>query len=311
MSKDVKREVVEELHRPARKNFRRRRVIVKGLNDMWQTDLVQMNQYSKVNKGYKYILVVINVFSKYAWCQPVKNKSGKEVTLAMKTILDQSKIKPKLIHSDRGGEYFNVHFKRLMERWKINHYSSFSSLKASVVERLNRTLKQQMWKTFSLRGDYKWVDVLQDIVSKYNDTVHRTIGMKPKDVKKKHEKYLLQHAYSNLKTVDPKRPKFKVNDNVRISKYREVFSKGYTPNWSNEIFKVFQVKPTNPTTYILNDTEGNQIQGGFYEYELQKAKFPDIYLVEKILRRKGNKLYIKWLGLSNKHNSWVLKNQIL
>lgn len=308
---NVKKQVVEELHKPARKHFPRRRVIVKGLNDLWQADLVEMLPYAGINKGFKYILVVINVFSKYAWCQAVKNKSAKEVTLAMKTILSQCKHKPQNLQTDMGKEFFNKDFKQLMNKWKINHYSSYSNLKASVVERLNRTLKEKMWKNFSLQGNYKWLNILQDVVSQYNATIHRTIDMKPKDVIRKHEKYLLQHVYSHLKMVDPKKPKFRIHDKVRISKHRELFSKGYTPNWSNEIFEVVQVNRTNPTTYILKDHEGFLIQGGFYEYELQKVKYPDIYLVEKVLNKKGNKLYIKWLGLPNKFNSWILKNQVL
>lgn len=111
--------------------------------------------------------------------------------------------------------------------------------------------------------------------------------------------------------IDPKPAKFKVNDLVRISKYREFFSKSYTPNWSNEIFKIVEVKKTNPTTYILADSDGNKIKGGFYSEEINKVTHPDVYLVEKILRKRGKNVFVKWLGLSNKHNSWISKSQLL
>lgn len=306
---NIKEDVVNELHKPARIHFKRRRVIVKGLNDLLQADLVEMIPYAKINKDYKYILVVINVFSKFVWCEPVKNKSGKEVTKAMEKILSQMKVTVKNLHTDMGTEFYNKDFKQLLEKWKINHYSTYSNLKASIVERVNRTLKHQMWKQFSLQGNYKWLHILQTIVTTYNNTKHRTTGMKPSAVKKKDEKYLLEHAYNHLKTIDPRKQKFKEGDYVRISKYREAFSKGYTPNWSNEVFKIRKVHQTNPTTYYLEDQEGSEIKGGFYEQELQKVKYPDVYLVEKILKRKGNKLYVKWLGLNK--NSWISKSEIV
>lgn len=308
---NIKEEIVNELHKPARKHFKRRRVIVKGLNDLVQADLVEMIKYAKINKGYKYILVVINVFSKFVWCEPVKNKSGNEVVRAMDKILSQMNARPKNLQTDMGKEFYNKKFKELTDKWKINHYSSYTHLKASVVERVNRTLKNKMWRQFSLQGNYKWLDVLSDIVADYNNTNHRTIKMKPINVKKKDVKRLLQTVYSHLKTVDPRKQKLKVKDYVRISKYREAFSKGYTPNWSNEIFQIRKIHRSNPRTYLLKDQEGDQIQGGFYEHELQKVKYPDIYLVEKIMRKKGNKLYVKWLGLNSKQNSWILKNQIV
>ena len=307
----IKEQVVNELHKPARKKFMRRRVIVKGLNDLLQADLVEMQPYSKFNRGYRYILVVINVFSKYVWAEPVKTKSGKDVATAMKTILLTLKTNPQNLQTDRGTEFFNQHFQKLMERFKINHYSTFSNLKASVVERVNRTLKTRMWKMFSLQGNYRWLNILQDIVKDYNNTKHSTIAMKPNQVNKQNEKKILRSIFTHAKTVDSKLAKFKVGDHVRISKYREAFSKGYTPNWSNEIFRIKKVKMTNPRTYIIEDERNEEIQGGFYEQELQKAKHSDVYLVEKILRRKGNKVYVKWLGLDKKFNTWINKNDVV
>lgn len=308
---NVKEEVVNEIHKPVRKNFRRRRVIVKGLNDLFQADLVEMIPYSQMNKGYKYILVVINVFSKFVWCQPIKNKRGVEVTKAMKKILSQTKIKPKNLHTDLGKEFYNRDFQELMKKEGINHYSTFSNLKASIVERVNRTLKNLMWKKFSLQGSYKWLNILPNIVERYNKTKHSKTKMTPISVKKNDEKFLLEHVYNNLKTIDPKKQKFKVGDFVRISKYREAFSKGYTANWSNEIFKIIKINNSNPTTFILEDLEKNIIKGGFYPEEIQKVKHPDVYLVEKILKRKGNNVLVKWLGLNHSQNSWINKNQII
>lgn len=306
----VKRQIVEELHRPARKTFKRRRVILKGLNDLYQADLVEMIPYAKENRGYRYILVVINAFSKYVWAYPVKRKTGKMVSEAINKVFSTSKTIPKNLQTDMGKEFYNAEFRRLMNKFVINHYSTYSNMKSSIVERVNRTLKSMMWKEFSVQGSYKWLHLLPKIVNQYNSTKHRTTGYKPIDVNKHNTKRILNTAYNYLKTVDPKRSKFKLGDYVRISKHRSVFSKGYTTNWSNEIFKISSVKLTNPRTFILEDEGKREIKGGFYEQELQKAKHPDIYLVEKVLRRKGNKVLVKWMGFDKSHNSWISKTNI-
>ena len=314
----IKEDVVNELHKPARKKYKRRRVIVKGLNDLWQADLVEMQPYAKFNRGYRYILVVINVFSKYVWALPVKSKTSKNVSAAMEKILNEVKNNPKSkqgvpknIQSDRGLEFYAKDFKKLMETFNINHYSTFSNMKASIVERVNRTLKNKMWKQFSVQGSYKWLKLLPEIVNKYNNTIHSVIRKKPIDVNKRNEKELLKYVYTHKKVFDSLSTKYRVGDYVRISKQREAFTKGYTPSWSNEVFHIKKVNLTNPTTYLLQDENGLDIEGGFYTEELQKVKHKDVYLVEKILRRKGNQVLVKWLGMNKDHNSWISKTDVL
>lgn len=306
-----KQQVVEEVHKPARRNFKRRKVVVKGLNDLLQADLVEMQPFAKLNKGYRYILIVINVFSKFVWAQPVKQKTSKDVTAAMKLILSHMKKVPKNLQTDLGKEFYNKEFQSLMQASNINHYSTFSNLKASVVERVNRTLKNLMWKQFSLQGSYHWLKLLPQIVEKYNNTVHSTIGMKPSEVGEKTAQHLLKTVYNRLKKVDNRKKKFKVGDFVRISKHRELFKKGYTPNWSNEIFKIIKVRLTTPITYLLQDQSGQNIQGTFYTEELLKTKYPDVYLIEKVIKAKGKQLLVKWLGFDNSHNSWINKTDLI
>lgn len=302
-----KRQVVNELHKPARRNFKRRTVILKGINDLWQADLVIMNNYSTDNNGFRYLLTVIDAFSKFAWALPVKTKSGLEVTEAMKQIL--VKQSPKNLQTDDGTEFYNLHFKKLMDKYKINHYSTYSTLKASIIERFNRTLKGWMWKEFSLNGSYRWIDNIQNLVNRYNNKIHRTIKMKPRNVNFNNEKTLLKTVYNKIKSFPM--PKLKIGENVRISKYKHIFEKGYTPNWTTEIFTIEKVKNTNPCTYILKDYQDKTIQGSFYEHELLKAKYPNTFLIQKVLKEKGNKAFVKWLGFSNEHNSWIDKSDVL
>ncbi|XP_015125742.1 uncharacterized protein LOC107047484 [Diachasma alloeum] len=142
-----------------------------------------------------------------------------------------------------------------------------------------------MWKQFSLQGTYKWIPIVKNLVQSYNDSKHRTIRMKPKDVTVADEKYRLHHVYGKLKAPHTKRIKFKVGDKVRVSKYKNIFEKGYTPNWSTEIFTISKVIHTKPVTYKLIDYEEKPIEGGFYQEELTKVTHPDVYLVEKVLTR--------------------------
>lgn len=185
-----KLQLVKELHKPARRNYQRRHFDIRGIDETWQADLVEMQPYEKVNKGYKYILTVIDIFSKFAWAVPVKSKKGEDVAAAMESVLDNGRV-PKNLHVDRGKEFYNTHFENLMKRYKINLYSTFSNLKASICERFNRTLKNKMWMQFSLQSNYKWIDILKDLILSYNDTRHQTIRMKPKDVTKQNETELL------------------------------------------------------------------------------------------------------------------------
>jgi Integrase core domain. len=301
-------QLVNELHKPMRKNYARRRTIIKGLDDLWQMDLADMRQYAHYNKNFKMIMVVIDCFSKFMWTRPLKTKTGEEITTAFNDILACGRICVNL-QTDQGTEFFNQKFQHFLKKHEINHYNTYSVKKAAIAERAIRTLKSKLYKYFSLNGTYKWIDVLPEITKSYNETRHRTTGYKPAQVNKTNEERILKSAYNHIKISSLQ--KFKVGDVVRISKNKHVFDKGYTPNWTTELFKITSVKITNPTTYLLEDMQGNPIRGAFYTEELQKTTNPDIYLVEKVLRRKGGKVFVKWLGLDKKHNSWIENTNVI
>lgn len=304
-----KRRLVDELHSSARRYFPRRRVIVRGYDDLWQADVVEMRPYSRLNRGHHYILTVIDVLSKYAWAAPLKSKSGKDVAEALSRIIQNDGRCPKNLQTDRGKEFYNNNVQSILKKRGILHYSTYSVMKASVVERFNRTLKNKMWKLFTLNGTYRWIDALPRLIMEYNMQKHRTIGMRPVDVTPTIANRLLKTVYNNIKIAGPAR--FKVGDSVRVSKFKTVFEKGFTPNWGTEVFFIDKVQTTNPVTYLLKDSNGSPVAGGFYEYELHRAANPDVYLVEKILRRKNDMVYVKWLGFDNSHNSWIRKDNVL
>lgn len=304
----MKQTVVEELHKSARRNYPRRKFDIRCLDETWQADLVEMQPYSRENKGFRYLLTVIDIFSKYAWAVPVKTKTGEDIAAAMKYVFTQGR-KPKNLHTDQGKEFYNKNFQNLVKKYNIHHYSTYSNLKASICERFNRTLKNKMWKQFSLQGNYKWLQILPGLIEDYNNTVHRTIGIKPKDVTIQNSAEV-SIKFVRIANANRIKPRLKVGDKVRVSRIKQLFEKGYIPNWSTEIFTVSRVAATDPVTYHLIDYQNNPISGGFYEQELSKVKYPDIYLVEKVLRRRGNQVYVKWLGFDDSHNSWINTNDL-
>ena len=182
-------------------------------------------------------------------------------------------------------------------------YSIYNKGKFVVAERFIRTLKCKIFKHMRAISKNVYFDVLDDVVHKYNNTVHRTIKMKPIDV--------TSDSYAEYnEDFNKKDPKFKVGDHVRISKYKNIFAKGYTPNWSEEVFVINKIKNTVPWTYAVSDLNGEEITGSFCEKELQKTS-QEKFRTEKVLKRKGDKLYVKWKGYDNRFNSWIDKKDLI
>ncbi|KAJ8911786.1 hypothetical protein NQ315_008839 [Exocentrus adspersus] len=260
-----------------------------------------MHSYARENKEYKSILVVVDCYSRFAWTEAVKTKTGVDVTRAMEKVLKRSDYLPKHIQSDQGGKFFNKNFKALMKKYGIIHYSTYSVTKAAFAERLIRTRKTNCTE-FSLRGSYKWHgNILQDVAKSYNETVHRATGMRPVDITP--DTVIPAMETAKLKIGSTKHKYHIGGDVVRISKHKSVFDKSYSGKWTPELFKIVKVKPTKPPTYFLEDIDGTEIKGAFYEQELQRTKHLDVYLVEQVLRhRRGAALgsrehYVKWIGL--------------
>ena len=310
MSSDWSQQLAEELHKPITRNFRKRRVISHGIDKIWAAaDLVEMQKYSKWNKGIKYLLMVIDVFSKYGWIIPLKDKKTESVSLAFDLIFKKSKRKPEKLWTDKGSEFISKHFKDFLKRNSIILYHTQNEEKSSVVERWNRTMKNKMWKMFSANNNTVYWDKLDKLLDHYNNRKHSSIKMSPTEASKKgNEKQVFANLYENEIFLKPGKPKFSIGDKVRLSKYkRKVFDKGYTPNWTaEEVFVVDKVNLTKPVTYNVVDLLGEKVEGSFYEKELQLTK-QQTFRIEKVVRRdnKKKKALVKWKGYSDKFNSWV------
>ena len=253
--------LAEEFHKPIIKNFKRRKVYSSFKDNIWGDDLADMQLISKYNKGIRYLSCVIDLFSRYAWIIPLKNRKTESIVEGFKKILDDSNKKPNKIWVNHGSEFYNNKFKSFLKENEIEMYSTFNEGKSVVAERFIKTLKNKIYKHMTTIGKNVYFNDLDDIVKKYNNTVHSSIKMKPKGVTD--DSFVEYSEETNKKS-----PKFKVGDNVRISKYKNSFAKVYTPNWSEEVFVVNKVQNTVPWTYLINDLNGEEIKGSFYEKEL-------------------------------------------
>ena len=194
-------------------------------------------------------------------------------------ILDNSSRKPNKIWVDKESEFYNSSFKKCLKDNDIEMYSTHNEGKSVVAERFIRTLKNKIYKHMTAVSKNVYIDKLDDIVNEYNNTYHRTIKIKPVDVK--------DNTYIDFKReVNDKDPKFKVGNHVRISKYKNIFAKGYTPNWSEEVFVISKIKNTVPWTYVINDLNGEEIIETFYEKELQKTNQQGFRIEKKLLKEK-------------------------
>ena len=306
-SSDWSQQLADELHKPITRNFQKRSVVSNVIDEIWAADLVEMQKFSKWNKGIKYLLMVIDVFSKYGWIRGLKDKKTETVSKAFDDIF-KSKRKPQMLWTDKGSEFISKHFKDFLKSKGIRLYHTENEEKSSVVERWNKTMKNRMWKMFTVNNNTVYWDKIEKLVDDYNNARHSSIKMTPVEAsKKKNKSKVWSNLYGDLIYLKPRKPKFSIGDHVRISKYkRKVFDKGYTPNWTEEIFVINKVSPTKPVTYSIVDLTGEEIKGSFYKQELQRAK-QQTFRIEKVIRRDNKKkmALVKWSGYPDNFNSWV------
>jgi transposase InsO family protein len=296
------------LHKQSKTKFRRRRTVALGINELWQADLVDLSLLSNENNSQRYLLTCIDVFSKYARVEPLKNKGGSTLTAAFsKMITDQQ---CKLLQTDKGTEFLNATFQKLLKDRNIRHYTSENDdIKAAVVERFNRTLKGVMWRYLTHTSSGRYIDVLPQLVSSYNNTFHRSIKMTPSEVDAHNESIVRRRLYPPRKLYLKWR--YKAGQTVRIKQSKRVFKKGYEPSWTEEIFTIASLYPSDPPTYVLKDLLGEEIKGKFYEQEIQPVtqKTNETYAVERVIktRRRGKRTeyFVKWRNYPDKFNSWV------
>ena len=302
----------EELNKPVINKFPRKKIIVNYIDEIHSCDLADMAKYSRMNKGYKYIFTNIDIFSKYAWSFPIKSKKISDVKPCFQRIFKDRK--PKFVWSDRESSFFSKEMLKFFEDNNVKIYYTNSNLKAVVIERLNRSLRELMMKEFVKNNNNTiWYNILPKLINFYNNRYHNTIKDKPININLSNEKYIKNTIYKH--NVANKISKFKINDIVRISlKRRELFDKpSDNIKRSEELFEIHSINKSNVITYKITDMNNEIIQGIFYEKELQLSKMKEdgFYIIEKIIRKVGDRYLIKWRNYSNEFNSWINKNDIV
>ena len=301
------------LHKATRRKFPTRKYRSSGLDQLWQADLVDMQQFKHQNKGYGYILTAIDVFSRYAWATPLKTKEATNVMEGFQRIF--SNRKPIKLQTDQGTEFENRLVQAYFKKRGVHHYTVKSVYKAALVERFHRTLRSRMFRYFTNKGTREWWNVLEKLVQGYNNTPHRGIDKKtPNSLSDSFNESIEWERQQKKLVVNVKTPKFNIGDFIRLQKAKKTFDRGYTPNWTEEIFKVHNINQDYvPTTYSVVDDEGEEIEGRFYEAEMQKVE--PVYRIEKVIKSKmvkGKKhLLVKWLGDRYPHPEWILQSDLI
>ena len=304
----LERDLAYTLHKPRHRRFPTVPVIVGGLDDQWVADLVEVQPLAKYNRGIRYLLTVVDVLSKYAWVQPLKDKIGVALVRSFNKIL-KGRRQPNRLQTDRGKEFYNRTFQRWVDEQGIQHFSTEGDAKASVVERFNRTLKERLYRYFAAANTLRFDDVLPELVQGYNATRHRSIGMAPprRDVGQRRS---CVETIVRQTVEKEEKPQFKVGDRVRLNKIHRPFEKGYLPGWTEEVFVVHRVVPGPVPTYKIREWDDTPVQGTFYEEDLQKVHVSDVFRIEKVLKRQKDRWLVKWKGWPDKYNSWIASQDV-
>ena len=311
------------LNRHVRKVKRWPKVLVSGIDDQFEADLADLSapEYVAANRGVKYLLFMIDVFSRYLWVEPLKNKLAQTVINAFKKIFRQTPRRPRRLRSDAGTEFTAAATKNYMQQIDIAQVFTHNDRQANYVERVIKTIKNKLKRHMRKKKTDRYIDVLPDIVKSYNNTWHHGIQQKPKNVNKKNERrlwwemYWFNEPYDPQKTPQMRRPvkhKFKVGDFVRITLRRPAFAREYGQRWTNEYFTIFKLFTRQRIPmYRIKDLKGEEILGTFYQNELQKI-IPEpgkMFLIKDIIDEKNENgrrmVKVSYQGWPKKFNTWM------
>ena len=279
--KNIKIFINEIYSKPPKKYYATNKTDVYFIDDIWSLDILDLKDYGpENNRGYRYVLVTIDNFSKYGWTVPLKNKNAQTIKDSFENILISSKRSPNLIETDRGKEFYNNIFQDFLNKNNIKLYSRNSSYGAVFAERFNRTIRDLLKKIVFEQGDAKWIDILPTITKQYNNRIHSSTKLTPIQASlKKNEGYVYKNLLDKRKKV---KPKFQINDLVRTADLKRTFSKGDTTNWSYKLYKI---------TEIINDTIPS------YKIDNLSERYNESLLKKTNLTMKENNSVMKKLGI--------------
>lgn len=301
------------LHKDRRFNFKRNRVLALYKDYGWEADLIDMQAYAEENEGHKYILVVIDIFTKFCWLRAIKTKTPAAVCEAFSDIFSSSKRVPHRLRTDRGNEFQSRVNEKFYRDHDILYFTSTNqTVKCSIVERLNRTLKSRFFRYFSSKGHHRYMDVLHDFEDNYNTSYHRSIRMTPTEACDADPKLVFSNIYGG-KSLDQlfaekEVPVAEEGDIVRLRYPKDTFDKSYLSTFTDQTATVDKVIKKPVPLYSLRDYKNKVMPQNFYKHEVQVIPEPS-YRVERVLRtrtRNGVKEYfVKFLNYPSSENSWV------
>ena len=280
--KNIKIFINEIYSKPPKKYYPTNKTNVYHIDDIWSLDILDLKDYGpENNRGYRYVLVIIDNFSKFGWTVPLKNKNAQTIKDSFENIIISSKRKPNLIETDRGKEFYNNIFQDFLNKNNIKLYSRNTSYGAVFAERFNRTIRDLLKKIVFERGDANWIDVLPTITKQYNNRIHSSTKLSPKDASlKKNEGFVSKNLLDKRKKITPK---FQINDLVRVADLKKTFSKSDTTNWSYKLYKIKE---------IINDTIPS------YKISNLPGRYNESLLKKTDLTTKENNSVIKKLNLN-------------
>ena len=315
------------------RRFRRNKMVVNGIDHLWDTDLADVSNLSDENDGVKFLLIVICDFSRFLWVIPLKDKKHNSIIDGFKQVFAQGR-KPITVRADKGSEYRNRYVKAFLKKEEVKMIFTQNESKASFAEQVIRSLKNMMYRYFNYVRSYRYIETLQDLVSNYNHQPHSSLKeMTPSQVTQSNESLVWKQLYvDSLKKKKPVKKevkkekkkrskrmqfKFKVGDYVRISHIKHTFQRDYQEKWTEEIFIVNQriIRQGLPL-YKLKDYANDPIEGTFYSAELQKVNknMDEIWRIEKVIKKRKRagktELLVSWLGWPKKFNSWILESEL-
>ena len=303
----------KEEHKVKRYNITR----VFSLRDIWQIDLIHVDELYKENDGVKYLLCCIDVWSRRTFVEPLLNKKSESTYNAIRKILNRSGGYPKNICSDGGSEFNCEKNINLFKQLSINFYTVNSDIKCGIVERFQKTLQKKIYMYMTEKQTNRYIDILQDIVHSYNSSIHSYIKMSPYDAENPSNQEKLQklHGKAFLKNLKfKKNPKYRLKDPVRISEKKTAFSRSYNQQNKDEIFFVSKINTSKPIPrYYLKDESGEELEGFFYEYQLTLARIEE-HRVQVLKKRKRNKIteyFVTFKGYSSKYDRWITEKELL
>ena len=320
------------VNRLAKRNFQRGRVVVAGIDDQWDADLASLMPDADINDGFKYLLAVVDIFSRFAWVEPLKDKTATEIVRGFRNVLSNGR-KPNRLRTDAATDFTSAVFQNFIKSKEISHFTTHSEKQANYVERFIKTIKSKIFRHMNASNSTRYVDILPQLVESYNNTWHSGIRSEPSKVNKQNENklwwqmYWPKDMYKDIERLQKKplrKPfkqrktyKFAVGDKVRMSTRRGAFQREYDTRWTGEIFKIHRrfMRQEIPM-YKIVDWFNEPVKGSIYQAELQKVDYTekDPIKIEKLLKYKGGgvrkEVLVKWQNWPKKFNSWILVSQI-